>query len=70
MAGLSLIILSKKLDKKNIKASNKNFSEKKNFYSESRLIITKEIIKYEKWGFKEIEERQKNIYEISKEIWN
>lgn len=57
-------------DKKNIKARNKNFNEKKEYYKESRLTITKTLVDYDKWDYNEISERQEFLYEQSKDIWN
>lgn len=57
-------------DKKNIKARNKDFNNKKEYYKESRLTITKTLIDYEKWGYSEILERQEYLYEESKDLWN
>jgi len=56
-------------DKKNIRARNKNFVEKKKYYSESRLRITKELTEYDAWNYHEIDERQEKLYELGKDIW-
>ncbi len=56
-------------DKKNIKARNKDFSEKKKYYKESRLTITKNLVKNKKWDYNEILARQKYLYEQSKDLW-
>ena len=57
-------------DKKNIRARNKDFKDKKEYYKESRLTITKNLVDYEKWDYNEILERQEYLYEQSKELWN
>jgi hypothetical protein len=57
-------------DKKNIKARNKDFKDKKEFYKESRLTITRELANYTKWDYNEILERQEYLYEQSKDIWS
>ena len=56
-------------DKKNIKARNKDFSEKKPFYSNSRLRITLSLIDYETWNYSTISKRQEDLFEIVREIW-
>jgi hypothetical protein len=57
-------------DKKNIRARNKDFEEKKEYYKESRLTITKNLVDYSKWDYNEILERQEYLYEQSKDLWN
>lgn len=57
-------------DKKNIRARNKDFELKKDFYSESRISITKELFDYNIWGYDQIEKRQQDLYELSKDIWS
>ena len=57
-------------DKKNIRARNKDFKDKKEFYKESRLTITKSLVEYNKWDYSEILKRQEYLYEQSKDIWN
>lgn len=56
-------------DKKNIKARNKDFKDKKEYYSESRLKITNELNTYTHWSYDTIDERQEKLYEIGKDIW-
>lgn len=56
-------------DKSNIKARNKDFCYKKEYYKESRLYITKSITKYEQWNYEQIEKRQEQLYELAKDIW-
>lgn len=57
-------------DKKNIRARNKDFIDKKEYYKESRLTITKNLVDYAKWDYSEIAERQEYLYEQSKDLWN
>lgn len=57
-------------DKKNIRARNKDFNDKKEYYKESRLTITKNLVDYSKWDYNEIVERQEYLYEQSKDLWN
>lgn len=57
-------------DKKNIKARNKDFKDKKEYYKESRLTITKTLVGYDNWDYNKILERQEYLYEQSKDIWN
>jgi uncharacterized protein with ParB-like and HNH nuclease domain len=56
-------------DKKNIKARNKDFKDKKEYYKESRLTITKTLTNYETWDYNQILERQEYLYEQAKDIW-
>lgn len=57
-------------DKKNIKAKNKDFNDKREYYKESRLTITKSLADHTRWDYNEILERQEYLYEQSKDIWN
>lgn len=57
-------------DKKNIKAKNKDFVDKKLYYNESRLTITKKLNEYDEWNYTAIQKRQEYLYEESKDIWN
>jgi uncharacterized protein with ParB-like and HNH nuclease domain len=57
-------------DKKNIKAKNKDFSIKKEYYEGSRLTITKSLIDYDIWDYNSILARQEYLYEQAKDIWN
>lgn len=54
---------------KNAGAGNSDFSIKKEYYSKSGIDITKNLIEYDKWGFEEIEKRQKYLYQKAKDIW-
>lgn len=60
------------LEKKpNIKASNSSFEKKKEFYSkdETEMLMTNELLKYEKWGVKQIEERAERLAKLAVKIW-
>lgn len=57
-------------DKKNIKAKNKSFVDKKVFYNESRLKITKDLCQYEDWGYAQIDARQEKLFEEVRVIWS
>ncbi len=56
-------------DKKNIRARNKDFGDKKEYYKESRLYITKHLDDFSKWDYEEIDSRQEKLYELGKKIW-
>ena len=56
-------------DKKNIKASNKNFKDKKDYYKDSHLTITNSLLNYDNWSYDQIVKRQEELYELSKDIW-
>lgn len=53
----------------NPELSNKDFSEKKQKYGESRLLIQRELAKWDRWTPKEIEERTKEIIDFAKRRW-
>jgi hypothetical protein len=58
-------------DKLNQSASNKDFkTKKKEYYSKSRLFVTKEHFKnYNQWGYDEIQQRQEEILSLVNKIW-
>ncbi|MFN5931395.1 MAG: HNH endonuclease family protein, partial [Sphingobacteriales bacterium] len=58
-------------DKLNQSASNKDFkTKKKEYYSKSRLFVTKEHFKnYNLWGYDEIQLRQLEILSLVNKIW-
>ena len=56
-------------DKKNIKARNKDFGIKKEYYKQSRISITKSLTTYSSWDFDQIEKRQEHLYDLAKDIW-
>jgi len=62
----NLLLLSKK---KNSKASNKPFRDKKEIYS-SGSFNEIEVSKYDKWTTKEIDERGEKILDFMNERWN
>jgi hypothetical protein len=57
-------------DKKNIRARNKDFKDKKEYYKESRLSITKNLVDYPEWDYNKIVERQEYLYNQSKDLWS
>lgn len=56
-------------DKNNRKLSNKPFKEKKEGYKIEKLIITNILYEYQKWGKKEIEERENMYIDIAERIF-
>lgn len=56
-------------DKNNIRARNKDFTDKKEYYKESRLHITNHLNDYVLWDYKEIDNRQEVLYELGKDLW-
>lgn len=57
-------------DKLNQSASNKDFEVKKSeYYAESRLKITRDIIEFDIWDYNAIDKRQENLWELAKDIW-
>jgi hypothetical protein len=58
-------------DKLNQSASNKDFkTKKKEYYSKSRLFVTKEHFKnYNQWGYDSIQKRQEEIMKLVNNIW-
>lgn len=57
------------LTKYNSEISNRNFSEKKGYYKDSNINITRSIQTYENWTDKEILDRGENLFEIIKNVW-
>ena len=55
--------------KKNSKASNKAFKDKKEIYS-SGSFSEIEVSKYDKWTTKEIDERSEKILDFVNERWH
>ncbi len=53
---------------KNIGASNRDFVDKKEYYKNS-IPFNKSLLDYPKWDFEEIDNRQKYLYSLAKEIW-
>ena len=62
----NLALLSGKFNKK---ISNLPFEKKKAVYAESKIEPNKELVKYDEWTPKEIEERQEKFAKIALEIW-
>lgn len=54
---------------KNTKIGNKTFADKRQSYVDCPYLTTKEIVKYKKWGPKEITERQKGLANIAIKVW-
>ena len=56
---------------KNIKNSNKPFSEKKLIYAEPNEVqMTQDLSRTPEWGDEEIQNRQNNFVPLAVEIWN
>jgi hypothetical protein len=54
----------------NSKVGNVSFEEKKKAYkTSSSLELTKQVLKYERWGPEEISERQAALAKIAVETW-
>ncbi len=53
----------------NKKSTNKVFNEKKGVYEFSQVQLTKELLEYEEWTIKTIQERQKNLAKVAVDIW-
>jgi len=62
----NLTLLKQKV---NSKIGNNGFSEKKKVYKISKLKITQGLVKNEKWGYSEIEERQKRLAKLALKAW-
>lgn len=56
-------------EEKNKAARNKPFLEKKAYYAESKIEPNNDLLKYDTWGRKEIDERQKLFTKYALEIW-
>ncbi len=54
----------------NISMSNRIFEDKKKDYERSEIGITKDLTKYEKWTFEEIEKRSEELAKIALSRWN
>jgi uncharacterized membrane protein YkvA (DUF1232 family) len=53
----------------NIPASNKAFEEKKSYYVDSQVDLTRRLCEYETWGPAQIEERQRWLAEVAEQLW-
>ena len=62
-------LMDKLQDKKNIRARNKDFNKKKEYYKESRLKITRDIKDYDIWNYDKILERQEYLYNEAENLW-
>lgn len=56
-------------DEYNTSIKNKVFDEKKKIYKNSAIEMTKKLCKYNEWTPTRIEERQKELLNIAKEVW-
>lgn len=56
-------------DEYNKAIQNKVFDCKREVYKRSKLIVTNSICQYEEWNENSIENRQKGLFEIAKEVW-
>lgn len=53
----------------NRSAVNKDFESKKKIYRQSEIPLTQDLITYDSWGIRVIEERQKRLADVAVEIW-
>lgn len=53
----------------NIPASNKSFTEKKEYYRGSDVRLTRELTDIEDWGIEEVQARQARLAELADEVW-
>lgn len=53
----------------NIPASIKSFAEKKDYYRESDVLLTQELVDHEDWNLETIHERQERLALLADEIW-
>ena len=56
-------------DKANRGAKDRPFAQKRNFYKNQALELTKSLSKLEKWGLKQISARQKELAKKAPSIW-
>ena len=63
----NLILLDDGINKK---ISNKSFKDKKIEYQKSLIKPNSELVKYDEWTPKQIEDRQKELADIALKIWN
>ncbi|MGX5585948.1 DUF262 domain-containing protein [Bacillus thuringiensis] len=56
-------------DEYNKTIKNKEFVEKKKAYNKSKIEMTKKLVSFNEWTSTRIEERQKELYDVAKEIW-
>ncbi len=53
----------------NIPASNKPFPEKKTYYADSQVELTKRLCTFDTWGPSEIEQRQRWLAGVAERLW-
>lgn len=53
----------------NIPASNKSFEEKKPYFADSEVELTKRLCDHDDWGPQQIEERQRWLATVAEELW-
>lgn len=53
----------------NIPASNKSFSEKKDYYRESDVLLTQDLLEYDEWGPDMILDRQERLAKLADALW-
>ena len=63
----NLTLLSKRL---NITIKNSPFPDKKPYYGESELLLTKSLVQHDDWTQEIIDARQEQLSERAAEIWN
>lgn len=56
-------------DEYNKSIKNKEFAEKKKVYEKSKIEMTKKLVSYNEWTSTRIDERQKELYKIAKQVW-
>ncbi|ARX68945.1 DUF262 domain-containing HNH endonuclease family protein [Bacillus cereus] len=56
-------------DEYNTSIKNKVYSDKKETYKKSKIEMTKSLSNYTEWTVSRIEERQKDLFTIAKDVW-
>ncbi|TNP01438.1 DUF262 domain-containing protein [Bacillus pacificus] len=56
-------------DEYNKSIKNKEFIEKKKVYNKSKIEMTKKLVSYNEWTSTRIDERQKELYDVARQIW-
>lgn len=56
-------------DEYNKSIKNKEFVEKKKVYNKSKIEMTKKLVSYNEWTSTRIDERQKELYDVARNIW-
>jgi hypothetical protein len=54
----------------NIPASNKAFHDKKAYYEQSQVELTRRLTTYSTWGIDQIDERQEELAELADLVWS